>query len=113
VRDADDPDQDVVIVDRVDDSVLAPAGGPVTLQIESQGPAYPVRIAARVSRVLWNQNALPRAFELMRETYTTMRRVLGPEDPETLDAEHTLQEMRLFDFEGERRHDLDLIAAWG
>ena len=44
VREAHDPDQHLVIVDRVDHSVLAPAGGPVALQIEPQGLADSVRI---------------------------------------------------------------------
>jgi hypothetical protein len=47
VRDAHDSDEDFVIVDRVDHSVLAPAGGPVAVQIEPQGPADSVRIGCQ------------------------------------------------------------------
>lgn len=46
MRDADNPYQDLIILDGVDDSVLAPAGGPVTLQIESQWLADSVRIGS-------------------------------------------------------------------
>ena len=44
VRDAHHPDQDLVIMNRVEDSVLAPAGGLVGLEIQPQGRADSARI---------------------------------------------------------------------
>src|SRR3712207_7387600 len=47
VGDAHDPDEDFVVVDGVDDAVLAPSRGPVALEFEAQRLPDAVRVRSQ------------------------------------------------------------------
>jgi hypothetical protein len=52
VRDAHHPDDDVLTSNRLDDSLLAPAGGPVALHVDTRALAEPEGSARMAEREL-------------------------------------------------------------